>query len=65
MQRSAGDRQQLHQVTAEVDSACCDVVASEWDDEMGEEAFADLAAGVDWDEDFDSEPDSKKMKMSS
>ena len=37
----------------------------EWDDEMGDEAFADLAAGVDWDEDFDSEPDSKKMKMSS
>ena len=55
----------LHQGSAEADSACCDVASLEWDDEMGDEAFADLAAGVDWDEDFDSEPDSKKMKMSS
>ena len=65
VQQSAGDHQQLHQVSAEADSACCDVASSEWNDEMGEEAFADLAAGVDWDDDFDIEPDSKKMKMSS
>ena len=59
MQRSAGDHQQQLQQGGGVAYSACDVASSEWDTEMEEEAFADLAAGVDWDDEFDSDPESK------
>lgn len=52
-QRGAGDRWQRLQDSgrAAVAHSERDAASAECDDEMGDEALAELAAGVDWDDD--------------